>query len=476
MRIQNTIKMAESTCNPSDALALSFNGENISKLLRADGPIVSCVLLHAKHTVAGVNGNNDDDNDVKSPITDGNDEDENTAKIVLEDQISQIMVDTTPKKSMVSQILGGPFTFLGQYEEEGVVLMVRRQLEIIQEDNSSSNDESKDNHNPLKSEERNDDNPIILNPHQLQPPLHDLQVYGDILIMRVAPCDDDGDGDCDDGDDENASKKDDEGEVEEEKAVSKPTESNTDYDDENKPEHEQQRHSSTPQDSTIGSISTSGSTSTSTTCTRKDPTLLSNEEFFLNYTKEEYVKFALRTDIKPTENKDATVEEDGEALGAEDGSESEEEDENDGEDDDDDDDDGDEEYTEQFDEDDEDCQISVMNLILGQIIKRFREENGRGPGTEELLTMRSALAEKLGIVVEEDDIEGGDVDDNEAETEINDSDDNNASESATKKRKSDDNGEEGREKRVKFTNKDDIKLIPGIEHPDIVPDDDEGEI
>lgn len=117
-----------------------------------------------------------------------------------------------------------------------------------------------------------------------------------------------------------------------------------------------------------------------------------------------------------------------------------------------------------------------MNLILGQIIKRFREENGRGPGTEELLTMRSALAEKLGIVVEEDDIEGGDVDDNEAETEINDSDDNNASESATKKRKSDDNGEEGREKRVKFTNKDDIKLIPGIEHPDIVPDDDEGEI
>ena len=76
---------------------------------------MSTIKGDTKHTVAGVNGNNDDDNDVKSPITDGNDEDENTAKIVLEDQISQIMVDTTPKKSMVSQILGGPFTFLGQF-------------------------------------------------------------------------------------------------------------------------------------------------------------------------------------------------------------------------------------------------------------------------------------------------------------------------------------------------------------------------
>ena len=35
---------------------------------------------------------------------------------------------------------------------------------------------------------------------------------------------------------------------------------------------------------------------------------------------------------------------------------------------------------------------------MAQILKRFREENGRGPNIEELLAMRrSALAEKLGI-------------------------------------------------------------------------------
>ena len=40
--------------------------------------------------------------------------------------ISEISVDTTPKKSMVAAVLGGEFTFLGQYESEGVMVMVRR--------------------------------------------------------------------------------------------------------------------------------------------------------------------------------------------------------------------------------------------------------------------------------------------------------------------------------------------------------------
>ena len=48
--------------------------------------------------------------------------------------------------------------------------------------------------------------------------------------------------------------------------------------------------------------------------------------------------------------------------------------------------------------DDKECQVGMMNMMLAQILKRFREENGRGPSIEELLAMRrSALAEKLGI-------------------------------------------------------------------------------
>ena len=39
--------------------------------------------------------------------------------------IDEIDIDTTPSKSMVSKVLGGPFTFLGQYEDEGIVLMIR---------------------------------------------------------------------------------------------------------------------------------------------------------------------------------------------------------------------------------------------------------------------------------------------------------------------------------------------------------------
>ena len=47
-------------------------------------------------------------------------------EVPLQHLIEAIEVDTTPRKSMVAKILGGEFTFLGQYEEEGTMIMIRR--------------------------------------------------------------------------------------------------------------------------------------------------------------------------------------------------------------------------------------------------------------------------------------------------------------------------------------------------------------
>eukprot|EP00978_Attheya_sp_CCMP212_P029453 scaffold104684_cov45-Attheya_sp.AAC.1 len=101
----------------------------------------------------------------------------------LVEWMEELEVDTTPRKSMVAHLLGGPFTFLGQYEEEGIMVIVRR---------------------PTSREEVES---LSINPHQLQPPLDQVQVYGDILLMRVAPTneilDSDSEDDDDDDDDNN---------------------------------------------------------------------------------------------------------------------------------------------------------------------------------------------------------------------------------------------------------------------------------
>jgi hypothetical protein len=162
---------------------------------------------------------------------------------------------------------------------------------------------------------------------------------------------------------------------------------------------------------------------------------LSNEDFFLDYTKEEYIKFASRTDIVPQNSDD---ENDGESEESED--EDYEEDEEEKED------DGD--YNGESDEedgfDDEECQVGMMNLILAQLLRKFREENGRGPNTSELLTMRSALAAKLGI----------------DERLINEEYHYTEDDSSTDKRKLEsDQGSEQREKKVKFTNQDEVKIM-----------------
>jgi hypothetical protein len=164
-----------STSTASIAVPLpGVGGVDISKLLKSQGPVVTAVLLKAGGDAA----------------------------------VEQVHVDTTPQKQMVQTLLGSPFTFLGQYEDEGIMLMCRRQQQEVED-----GDDDDDSSLPA------------WNQHKLQPPLDASSVRGDILLLRVASEENE-----DDGMDTLAAK--------------------------------------------------------------------SNDEFFLNYTKDEYAKFAARTDIK----------------------------------------------------------------------------------------------------------------------------------------------------------------------------------
>lgn len=258
-------------------------GLDINKILRGKGPVVKCVLLKAS------GGGNDSkpskNNDDSKPSNDDESTTTDTEKrVVLVDQMEELEIDTTPKKQMVHKLLGGSFTFCGQYEDEGIVLMARK----IDDDG---------------------DNLPPINPHVLQPPLDKLEIRGDILIIKVA-------------------------------------ETPEELDEED----------------------------------GRDVIVPTNDEFFLDYTKEEFVAFASRTDVvapeRPVEESDAEEEEE-------------------------DDDDDDEEYDALEDDDDgepdEEERTGLMNLLMRSILRKFTEDNGRGPDTRELLEIRSALASKMGI-------------------------------------------------------------------------------
>lgn len=224
--------------NQAAAAAASSTSEfgDIKQILNSTGPVVNAVLLSA---------------------TKGT---------------QSIQVDTTPQKQMVQSILGGAFTFLGQYEDEGVVLMIRK--------------------------DQGEDLPV--NTHKLQPPFRDTTVRGDILVLKVAAEDD-------------------------ENAVSK-----------------------------------------------------SNDEFFLNYSVDEYVKFAARTDVvapvvsMEDDDDDEDIEEDDE--------EEDDDDEMEGED----------------DSEDEDEAGGFMALLMENVMQRFQQENGRMPDEEELKALEAAISQKLG--------------------------------------------------------------------------------
>ena len=120
---------------------------DIGKVMSSTGPVVKCVLLRCTIGIS-ISSDNDNDGDKKvapsssssspaaaaavmtaatavSTTTHPSSSDDGTQHHLLlhENLIEEILVDTTPRKSMVSKILGGPFTFLGQYEEEGICLL-----------------------------------------------------------------------------------------------------------------------------------------------------------------------------------------------------------------------------------------------------------------------------------------------------------------------------------------------------------------
>ena len=328
----------------------------------------------ASETTNSNNGEDSDDDDEEEELTP---EELATLRLRHSSLISEISIDTTPKKSMVQQILGGPFTFLGQYEEEGIMVMIRRpDWELENETDSES--EGVDSSGVNEVIEKGADNlpkcgiptkniPPV-NIHKLQPPLDNVEVRGDILLMKVAE-----------------------------------TEEELDNVVENK-DYEKEVMDAKDDDSEEGASGEKSSSKEGASQSAKKVHVPTNDDFFLDYTKDEYLKFAARTDIVVPEMMDSSDEEDDESVDGEDsrqnalaaGLAN-----NDGEDD---------EHDEDFDpetefnSDDEDFdseehQVGMMNLILSHMLRKFREENGRGPDSLELLEMRKALADRLGVDV-----------------------------------------------------------------------------
>ena len=353
----------------------ALGGIDIGRVMSSDGPIVKCVILRTQASSPSEANVNDmsiremkqeleslgvdtsqfvEKPDMQNALTEArmnskkpastNDEkdggnDEYTFRgesVPLLRYMEEIEIDTTPKKSMVKQVLGGDFTFLGQYEDEGIMVMVRRP---DWEDEESSFDES--------------EIPPV-NPHPLQPPFDEAEVRGDILLIRVAETAEE----LDEDDDEKNDNDDEEGEEENEEDKKEQGEVSSDL----KPAAAEEKESHE----------------------EKQVSVPTNDDFFLDYTMEEYLKFASRTDVEGPpilEESEESAEEDNEEE-AGDGDYDPEADEL-----------SDEEY------DDEEHQVGMMNLILGQILRKFHEENGRGPDTLELLEMRKALADRLGVEV-----------------------------------------------------------------------------
>ena len=115
------------------AAVASIGATDIREVMKSQGPIVNTVILRCRPSTS----NDEEDSkpaaietaekqrsteDAQESATEG---EEKPARIILKDLIEEMKIDTTPSKSKVSEALGGPFTFLGQYEDEGIVLMIR---------------------------------------------------------------------------------------------------------------------------------------------------------------------------------------------------------------------------------------------------------------------------------------------------------------------------------------------------------------
>ena len=353
-----------------EAAVASIGATDIRQVMKSQGPIVNTVILRCRPATS--NGEEDSKPAAVETKEESNKDAETTTteRVILKDLIEEMKIDTTPSKSKVSEVLGGPFTFLGQYEDEGIVLMIRNfpddleaDLKEIYEQEEEDNEgefsfaeQLSKNFNikalkavcfqrDIETENMTEKRELVqalvdysknlppINEHQLQPPLHNARVRGDIVVMKVAETEEELDKD--------------------------------DNDDAGKEESKEAQAPSVP----------------------------SNDEFFLDYSKEAYIKFASRTDIpehdietEHSEDEEEEEEEEGESSeakmpGVDNGGEDEDDEEID------------------IEEIPEDDKSAMLNLVMNEVLRQFREENGRGPNTAELLDLRANIAKELGVEI-----------------------------------------------------------------------------
>jgi len=460
-----------------DSVAVAaIGGVDIANIMTSCGPIVNAVILRcpplsketeedskpaavptAATTTEKKNGN--DDKSSSAAVTAAS-----TAirpkRVVLTDLIEEVKTDTTPSKSKIAEVLGGPFTFLGQYEDEGIVLMVRKlpdDLEEILEDihNNEEEEEADDDDDDDDDDKNNNKNGSKKSPtnkqsfsfpkqlsknfnvkalkavciqreidtegmieksdlikalldyqshlppyntHQLQPPLHKARVRGDIVILKVAETKEELEGDSKEEEENNNDKSkvgndiDDGNEKEKindvddknqnnEKTITKVSEIKINNEVETKTK--EVRTYDIKNDKDEDKEDDDGET--------KKVIVPTNDEFFLDYSKSEYVTFASRTDIPEHEieipkDDDEEEDENDDAVDTDEGR------------------DGDgEAFLIGEDEDDEEIdetdKSAMFNLVMNEVLRQYREENGRGPNTKELLELRANIAKELGVEI-----------------------------------------------------------------------------
>jgi len=328
------------------AAEAATGGVDIAKILTEKGPVVTAVVLRcppsSKEDNCKTNGTDD---------------------VVQVRLIEEIEIDTTPNKSKETAILGGPLTFLGQYEDEGIILMCRKFPDDLE-------------------------NLPPCNTHQLQPPLRNVNVRGDIVIMKVTEMKEEQSGDYNGDDDDNNVDVDHDKNISNEsiegkdidydcnekinasklEEKGKKLEAGSEKNNENKPKTNQLQTSDLKHDMGINGDD-------------RNQTMIfpvSNNELFLNYTAAEYIKFAARTDIPEDE---VEIRGDEQASVIEEDQEEEEIDETD--------------------------KSAMLNLVMNEVLRQYREENGRGPNTQELLNLRANIAKELDVEIGEEEDENG---------------------------------------------------------------------
>jgi hypothetical protein len=311
--------------------AQELHGTDIAAILKATGPTVKCVLLkHMMKSGKDVHPHLAALHEKEAKSDEESLPGKDHAREVLTELIEEVTVDTTPAKNEVQKLLGAKFTFLGQYASEGTVVMARCPLPDNLQNCSVKElrELCEDNH--LDTSNMLEKPEMVSALLEAQPPLNPHKLQPPLHGLAVS-------GDI---------------------LIMKVAETDEVLDEEG------------------GEA--------------KEVEPMSNEEFFLDYTKDEYVSFASRTDIVAA----ATHKKEGvESKGEEHEEEEEEEDKDEGA-------GGGNEDDEEEDEEflpmgEEDERRAMLNFVLGGVIKRFREDNERGPNTEELLELRRQVAAKM---------------------------------------------------------------------------------